>query len=210
MQNQLQQSLYSLTLILFITLIMFFQKTFTSTAVTSENCANPLTKLTEGLVSLGIAQDTHVNYTTCSNFTLNRTCCNDNYTQDIPDDYITFKRNSIDYWKNQISKVIDSFLSSYEEFLTWYSTEYTELNTTQTAEDVAYFRLKELALNDLKSSCFEYLWKHKMVMNCYACSPLYTPVSLQPNRTIEIQYSENMCQTIQNHCSDYTRYLFFL
>jgi hypothetical protein len=43
------------------------------------------------------------------------------------------------------------------------------------------------------------------VMGCYACSARYGIVKLLPNRTLELSFSEEMCQTIQNVCADYTR-----
>ena len=42
-------------------------------------------------------------------------------------------------------------------------------------------------------------------MGCYACSPKYSIVKLLSNRTLELSFSEEMCQTIQNVCAPYTR-----
>jgi len=156
---------------------------------------------------LGLPADSNTTQIECINM-VTRTCCSEDYQKDFSVIYIADKVDELDTWNFNVNKNITNFLDSYKDFIDFLPLHYSSItfDRTQALADLDYFRQKQTWMLSLKSKCFEYLWRHKSVMMCYACDSTYDKIQLLRNRTIEAYYNENMCQKIQEVCVDYTRH----
>lgn len=112
----------------------------------------------------------------------------------------------LDYYNTTFVTAATEFTQQYELFLAWYSLIEAPLNKTDADNDVLFYKdiLANLTLQ--KKECFDELWKHGLVMKCYVCSPYYSLYFKQlVNKTIEMYFNEEMCQTVQYYCSDYSK-----
>lgn len=114
------------------------------------------------------------------------------------------KENTLDWWGKYLVPKMNDFIVKYEDFLNWYSEKEAAVDGQNKTDDINHFRNLIGGLQKQKENCFVNIWKHTAVMKCLVCSSDYKQnFKLLRSRQIEMFISEQVCQKIQQDCTDF-------
>jgi len=184
--------------------MLFYLFSMIGESISQLGCSNPVAKLFSEVQVFSLASTYNSSAIECKNV-LTDNCCVERYFVMNSINFYDLKTDTLDFWNATVKAKMTKFVDTYSEFLDWYSQNEASIDSTKGQEEVNYYRGLIETIQRNKGTCWEHIWKHTAAMKCMVCSPSYkTFVNLLRNRTIEMFLDENMCQTIQRDCSDYT------